>query len=266
MRHFVRQNIKGGRCVSLNQCNKSTKSDEMFNKISKKLNISGNICDILDEYFENPNKQREIKKEEYDSQFNDYRDNDEEERTKNINEEVNKLAKPKKLQILNPNDVMMDFDATRVYFSPMWDDNSVYPKIEWGFGFKPQMNITYVDALKNQNFIQDGNESAILIIKYYNFPDLIFQHLPVKEKVKIKEVNRMRNGYINDTLTSVDIEEIVKIDGKVIEIYEGVIYIENFKIPPFRKVIEKLFSFRQKYKDEQNNLMQGLVKTSMSSL
>ena len=33
----------------------------------------------------------------------------------------------------------------------------------------------------------------------------------------------MRNGYIIDHLTSVDIQEIVEIGGKVIEIYEGVI-------------------------------------------
>ena len=76
----------------------------------------------------------------------------------------------------------------------------------------------------------------------------------------------MRNGYIIDTLTSVDNQEIVKIGGKVIEIYEGVIYRENFKVIPFRKVIEKLFASRQKYKDEKNDLMQGLVKLIMNSL
>ena len=52
------------------------------------------------------------------------------------------------------------------------------------------------------------------------------------------EVNRIRNGYITDILTSVDIQESVKIVGKVIEIYEGVIYRESFKISLFRKVIE----------------------------
>ena len=52
----------------------------------------------------------------------------------------------------------------------------------------------------------------------------------------------MRNSYIIDRLTSVDIEEIVKTGGKVIEIYKGVIYRENFKISPFRKVIEKFFA------------------------
>ena len=107
------------------------------------------------------------------------------------------------------------------------------------------MNDIYVEAFNNQTFNEDGDESAILTIKYYNPPDLIFQHLPIKEKVKKIEVNRMRNGYIIDTLTSVDIQEIVKIDGKVIEIYEGVIYRENFKVSPFRKVIEKLFALRQ---------------------
>ena len=52
----------------------------------------------------------------------------------------------------------------------------------------------------------------------------------------------MRNGYIINTLTSVDIQEIAKIGEKVSKIYEGVIYIENFKVSPFRKVIDKLFA------------------------
>ena len=76
----------------------------------------------------------------------------------------------------------------------------------------------------------------------------------------------MRNGYIFDTLTGVDICGIVKKGGRVIEIHEGVIYREHFKIPPFRKVIEKLFAFRQKYKDEHNDLMQRLVELIMNGL
>ena len=76
----------------------------------------------------------------------------------------------------------------------------------------------------------------------------------------------MRKGYIIDTLTSVDNCESVKMYGKGIEIYGGVIYRENFKISPFRKVIEKLFSLKQKYKDEKNVLMQRLVKIITNSL
>ena len=75
----------------------------------------------------------------------------------------------------------------------------------------------------------------------------------------------MRNGYIIEVITSVDIQEIVKIGGKVIEIYEGVVYRENFKIRSFREVSEKLFALRQKYKDKHNDLMQRLVKLFMNS-
>ena len=161
------------------------------------------------------------------------------------------LSIHKELSKLDSNKTQMDFDATSLYPSAMWDENSVYPKIETGFAFKPHMNDVYVEAFNNQTFNEDGDESSILTIKYYNPPDIIFQPLPVKEKVKKIEGNRMRNGYIIDTLTSADIQEIVKIGGKVIEIYAGVFYRENFKISPFRKVIEKLFASRQKYKDEK---------------
>ena len=56
------------------------------------------------------------------------------------------------------------------------------------------------------------------MILYFNFF--------LKEKFKNVEVNRMRNGYIIATLTSVDIQEIVKIGGRVTEIDE--LFIEKF--------------------------------------
>ena len=92
------------------------------------------------------------------------------------------------------------------------------------------------------------------------------QHIPIKENEKKIEINRMRNGYIIDTLTSVDIQETVKIGGKVIQIYEGVIYRESFKVIPFRKVIGEFFALRQKYKDKNNDVMPLLVKLLMNSL
>ena len=78
----------------------------------------------------------------------------------------------------------MDYVATSLYPSAMWVGKAVYPKIESEFAFKPDMNDVYVEAFNNQSFNQDGYESAILTIYYYNPPDLIIQHLPVKEKVK----------------------------------------------------------------------------------
>ena len=67
-------------------------------------------------------------------------------------------------------------------------------------------------------------------------------------------------------MTSVDIQEIVKIEGKVIRIYEGVIYRENFKVSPFERIIDELFALREKYKDERNDVMQLLVKLIMNAL
>ena len=61
---------------------------------------------------------------------------------------------------------MIDFNATSLYHSAMWDKKSVYPKIESGFTFKPDMNDVNVEILNNQTFNQDCNESFILKIKY----------------------------------------------------------------------------------------------------
>ena len=78
----------------------------------------------------------------------------------------------------------MDFDATNLYPSAMWDENSVYAKIETGFAFKPGMKNVYVEAFNIQPFNQDGDESAIIKTKYHNPTNLKFQHLPVTEKGK----------------------------------------------------------------------------------
>ena len=132
----------------------------------------------------------------------------------------------------------MDFDATSLYPSAMWDKNRVYPKIETGYAFKPQMNDVFVSDFNNKTFNQDGNDSA-LSKKNITIHQSLHLNTCRLKKVENIEVNRMRNGYIIDTLTSFDICEVAKVGGKVIEIYEGVIYRENFKISPFRKVIEK---------------------------
>ena len=56
---------------------------------------------------------------------------------------------------------MMDFDASSLYPSAMWDKNSVYTKIETRIPFKPHKNNVYVEAFNSQTFNQDGDQSAI---------------------------------------------------------------------------------------------------------
>ena len=117
----------------------------------------------------------------------------------------------------------MDFDVTGLNPSAMWDEKSNNSKIEIVFAIKHHTNVVYVEAFNIQSFDQDGNGSAILKIKCNNPPYLIFQQLSVKEKVKNIEVNGMRNAYIIDILTSVDIQQVSKIEEKVVQIYKRVI-------------------------------------------
>ena len=81
MRYFVRKAIKSGRCNAFIQHYKSENSDEVFNDISKELNVNGNICDILEKYFEFLNEHEKRNAKEFDSKYDDYRDINQKEKT-----------------------------------------------------------------------------------------------------------------------------------------------------------------------------------------
>ena len=115
----------------------------------------------------------------------------------------------------------MGFRCCFLFPSAVWDENSIYPRVETGYAFTRDMNYELVEKFNTGNFTQG---SAILEINYYNPKNLIVQHLPVKEREKENEINCMRNGYILDYLTTVDIQEIVKTGVKIIQICEDVIY------------------------------------------
>ena len=59
-------------------------------------------------------------------------------------------------------------------------------------------------------------KSGTLKIKYCYPQNIIVQHSPVKEQSEKREVKRLRNGIVIDTLTTVEIEEAVRIGGSVI--------------------------------------------------
>ena len=105
----------------------------------KELDVDGNICESLDKCFGYQNKHRKIIENEYDSQFKNYREINENEKTKYINNKLSKLPIHEKLQKLDLDNVMMAFDATSLHLSAMCDENSIYPKIETGFAFIPHM-------------------------------------------------------------------------------------------------------------------------------
>ena len=88
--------------------------------------------------------------------------------------------------------------------------------------------------------------------KYHNPENLILQHMGVKEEVfdetknKHEPVNRFRNGDITQHLTSIDVEEIVRIGGIIKNIYEGFIC-DNLDFNPFREYILDMTAKRNEY-------------------
>ena len=101
MRNFVRKAIKGGRCNAFNQHYKSEISDEMFKLISKELNVNGNICDLLEKYFDFLNKYEKQHAKEFDSKYDDYRDIDQKEKENYVNRKLNMLPIHKELSKLD---------------------------------------------------------------------------------------------------------------------------------------------------------------------
>ena len=60
----------------------SSISENVFNVISQELNVQGHICEILHKIFEYTNKIKKTFETEFDSQFTDYRETNEVERSK----------------------------------------------------------------------------------------------------------------------------------------------------------------------------------------
>ena len=124
---------------AFNQHYKFEHLDDVFNIISKEINVDGNICDILEKYFEF------LSKSKNNSQKNSIQNLMiieilVKKKKIYVNKKLNMLQIHKELFILILNKTQTDFDATSLYPTAMWDENSVYPKIETRFAFQPDMN------------------------------------------------------------------------------------------------------------------------------
>ena len=197
MRWFVRQSVKGGRVCAFNQYFKSNHYNDIKRFLSKELGVKRNIYDIIEEYLKYKNKHFKIFEKEYENQFDDYRFENVEEKENYINEKLSEHRLHQLIKQIKLIELLWDFDCVSLYPSVMWDEKSIYPRIETGYAFTRDMNDELVEKFNNQTFTQG---SSFLKIKYFNQRDLIVQHLPVKEKEKKIEINCMRNVYIIDTL------------------------------------------------------------------
>ena len=221
MRWSVPQAAYGGRVCAFNQYYESKSCDHILKILSEELNVKGSVYDKKEAYMKYKNEHFKIFEKEYENQFSDYRNENIEEKEKYINEKLSELLIHQLIKQIKIFELLWDFDCFSLYPSAMWDKALIDPRIESSYAFTPDMNDELVEKFNTQTFTQG---SAIIKNKYYNPKNLIVQHVAVKEKEKKIEINRMQNGYITQVLTSVDIQEIVKLGSKLVEIYEGVIY------------------------------------------
>ena len=114
----------------------------------------------------------------FHSKYEDYREVNNKKTLYN-NNKLNMVLFHEELSKLDSFKIQLDYDATISCPTAVWDQNSVYPKIENGFAFKPDMNDVYVEALKNHIFDQNGNKAqfqkhnlVIHLILYFNIYQL----------------------------------------------------------------------------------------------
>ena len=163
MRWFVRQSIKIGRVCAFNQYYKSKTCDDILRIITEELIVKGNLYDIIEAYLNFKNRLFKIFEKEYENQVNDYRDEDEEEKEKYNSEKLSKLPIHQLIKQIKLDELLWDFDANSLYQSSMWDETSIYPRIETGYAFKKDTHNELVEKFNTVNFNQG---SANLKIKY----------------------------------------------------------------------------------------------------
>ena len=186
MRWFVRQSIKRGRVCAFNQYYKSKHCGDILKITNKELAVRGTVYDTIEAYMEYKNKHLKIFEKEYENQFDDYKDENVEEKEKYINEKLSNLRLHKIVKRIELIHLLWDFDAVSLYPSAMWDEKSIYPRIETGYAFTRDMKDELVENFNTGNFTQG---SAILKIKYYNPKNLMVQNIPIKGKEKTIEIN-----------------------------------------------------------------------------
>ena len=202
---------------------------------------------------------------EFQNGEKDYRKINKKELNNFLEKKLGELEKSKDLQKINKEDLLVSYDFNSLYPSAQIDKNSTWPKIETSYAFKKYMEES-ICTLFNSGIWPEINKSVFLTIKYHNPENLIFQHLPIKEKIekpyknnRFEEINRMRNGIIIDTLTSVDIVEIVKCGGEILEVYEG-FFCHNLNFNPYTEFVTDMFEKRDLFKSQGKELLQSLAK------
>ncbi|PAA48597.1 hypothetical protein BOX15_Mlig030240g1 [Macrostomum lignano] len=244
IRRFMRDAVKGGRVFALINKYESDCFQTIVDVVKAHLKTpTSDPCEVISSYI------------------------------KSDMEEKKKIAIKLKKQLGTVSDCLMNFDGVSLYPSAMSDKDSEYPRAETARVFDISEEKDFLAQFNSQTF---RPKTAVLKIMYENPNTVFLQHLPSKDKEKFynpetkanetKTLNRFRNGKVIDTLCSVDIQEIVRMGGKILKIYSGIVYEKNYDFSPFQNYITNLFEMRKVFKKENNEAGSELVKTLLNSL
>ena len=200
----------------------------------------------------------------YEKEFDYYRKINKQHFENYIKEKLSSLPISKELKAIDKSDLLVSSDYNSLYPSAMAHEKSTWPAIETAKAINPEDSEVYC-KLFNTGEWASLNKTGFFKVKYHNPENLILQHMAVKEDVynetknKSENVNRFRNGDITQHLTSVDIEEVVRIGGIVEEFYE-VFICDNLDYNPFKEYILDMTTKRNEYKKQGKNILQDMCK------
>ena len=182
-----------------------------------------------------------------------------------LDKKLGELEISKELQNINKVDLLVSYDFNSFYPSAQLDINSIWPKIEKTCPFEKYVSVV-VCSLFNSRRWNDINVCAFLTVKYHNPKNLVFQHLPTNgnfknpyKNIRLEEINRMRIVVILDSLTSVDIVEIVTCGGVILDVLEG-FFCHTLEYIPYTEFATDMSEKREIFKSQGKDLLQNLAK------
>ena len=121
-------------------------------------------------------------------------------------------------------DLLVSYDFNFPYLSAQIDKNNTWPKVGSTCPFEKCLSNS-VCTFFNSGRWNELNRPAFSVVKNHNPENSIFQHLPRKERIinphknnRLETINRRRKGLLIDSLTSVEIVELVKCEGVLLEV------------------------------------------------
>ena len=263
VRAFIRKSICGGRVIALKKRFISSEYDNITLIIMNYFNCSEK--EAIPTYLKYIKSEKDKITKDIDNELTDYRNISLKQRDKEITKRLHALEISKEIKKVKLNDYLVSSDYTSLYPSAHADINSNWPKIETAYAFEDYMNDAVCTLFNNKEF-EKLNLCCFLTVKYHNPENLIFQHLPARDRIQIpyknnvyEDINRSRNGVIISTLTSVDIIQIVKTGGVILKVYEG-FFCESLEYNPYKDLVHDMCNKRNQYKKTGNDLQAVLVK------